>query len=227
MYAFLTKRTSDLRFPPRYCLGSILFGFLRRVFGLFVPMFRRNVLFSSSGLWVNSRPYREDEGGSILRNTGKQLPNHMAQQPEDLLPQYENRFAKNDTSQRYAISSGQSGKLAATLAIYFAAVFLSLCLSLACYASDKVRCYCRRYTYVEMDAVEKLRLSRTHARTHARAVFKGQVLQRILLRRSLLAHELYRLYITQSNHFRRKITGSLFLKRGCRFLRFGGIVALN
>jgi hypothetical protein len=167
MYASLTKRTSDLRFPPRYCLGSILFGFLRRVVRLFVPMFRRNALFSSSGLWVNSRPYPEDEGGSILRNTGKQLPNHMTQQPEDLLPQSENRFAKNDTSQRYAISSGQSGKSTATLALYFAAVFfLSVFLLLTQATRLDVTIVAIRT--LKWTLWRKLCLARTHARTHAR-----------------------------------------------------------
>jgi hypothetical protein len=68
---------SDLRFPPRDCWVTRSSGCcLVVVLANFFPTFRRNIPLSFSGLWVKSRTHnRKGEGGTLLPNIGKPLPN--------------------------------------------------------------------------------------------------------------------------------------------------------
>jgi hypothetical protein len=78
-----------------------------------------------------------------FETTERIYPNIQDNNPEDLIPQYENRFTTNKIYQRRVISSRYSGNLAAILVYRFSI----LSFPLASYTSDKkVSCYYRRFT---------------------------------------------------------------------------------
>lgn len=68
----------------------------------------------------------EDYGLTLLRNSGSNdtaITHTRSNKPEEVVLQYENRFAKSKICQSCVISIGYSDNLTATLAVSFAAVF--------------------------------------------------------------------------------------------------------
>jgi hypothetical protein len=99
------------------------------------PTFRRKVLPTSSGLYVNSRNHNnEAEDDNFLRNVGKQLPNHTAQQAEDLLFNTKKglQLTKYFGACLFQWVMRKASRM--TLSVSFAVVFF---VSLACYTNDE------------------------------------------------------------------------------------------
>ena len=121
----------------------------------------------------------EDYGLTLLRNSGSNdtaITHTRSNKPEEVVLQYENRFAKSKICQSCVISIGYSDNLTATLAVSFAAVFsLSLSLSLSLAFTHAARYYCR-FSYIGMNAEQNtlycilyVSLSHTHTHTNTRA----------------------------------------------------------
>ena len=69
----------------------------------------------------------------VVRSFEKSRTNYPTERcynPEDMLPQYENRMAANKIFQRWGISNKDSGKLPAALVVIFRCSSVSLSLSL-------------------------------------------------------------------------------------------------
>ena len=129
MHALLTIRNSDLRYPLCYCWETRLSGLLHHMFGLFVPEVSKNHTAFILRAVNQLRTYNLKIKALVAFETSGM--NYQAtghNNPEDLLPQYENGFAKSKISQCCVFTSGWSGNLAATARCMFRYGILSLSL---------------------------------------------------------------------------------------------------
>jgi hypothetical protein len=168
-------------------------------------------------------------------------PTTRRNNPEDLFPQYENRFGNKNLSEMYCFQwvKRQQGATLTCLSMEFSHF-------LFCYPRDK-KVSCSIVALLKFKCTPgnahhtalSVSLSHTHTHTHnpntpphtnthpntyihttphtpkhTHTPFRRRDQHRILRCRSLLAYELYRLYITRSTNFREEAVqvSSLFLK---------------
>ena len=123
---------------------------------------------------------RKFEGGSFLRNVGKQLNSRR----DDLLSRYADRFATNKIFQRCVIAVGK----AATLPLHQPHLSLLYSFSFPCFTKTGrlaviiVALLTFKWTTCrKLHTAFSLSLSRTHTRTHARTLQAAKLAANTLL----------------------------------------------